>query len=171
MLHVLWIFLISFIVLMVELWATKFSLLIPGGFFIAFYAGLSYGRNRGLLCGVLVCATVETILGRQVSSIILFLPLVIYISWYHRLGDRNSIFFQALSGFWLGLVYNLFLFLVQYPSPALLYHFSFRILTTCIAGAVGTALLFPIGIAIFDNISKSADLKLFCKSREHVYLR
>lgn len=104
MFRLMWLFLVCFLCLGLELGLAQYGLLFPGALFAAFYLGLAFGLGRGVACGLVVAVVAEILLARRTTIVPLFAPLWVFLLVFGRFGDRLSRVNQALAG--LGLAWG-----------------------------------------------------------------
>ncbi len=104
----LWIFVVCFTAVMVEILCCNMGIILPGALFVSYYVMVCHGIPIGAVAGAAACVVVEVALGRPFTAMPLLLPLVALGYFWRHYGDRRSMVPQALSGILIGITYALF---------------------------------------------------------------
>ena len=100
-----WIGLIMFLSLGLELWLAPLGVAVPATFICGFYFTLAYGWRRVLPYLAVYSVLLELALGRRFPVMLLSCFLVAFgASIWRRYGNLKSIFPQLVPGFCVGLV-------------------------------------------------------------------
>jgi hypothetical protein len=105
-LECLWIFAVTFVIVLLEVFASRWELLFPGALFACFYVVVSHGRFAGLIAGALAVTAVEILLVREMT----LLPLIPFevLGAYHwaREGERHDLIVQVIPCGLLALIHG-----------------------------------------------------------------
>lgn len=104
LLRLCWMLVTCFLVLWLEILLSRLSVIFPAGLFVALYFGLAMGVRRGVACGLLTGMASEIILGRSFTGMPLFVPMVLFLVYFRKWGDRTSSINHALAGMALSMI-------------------------------------------------------------------
>ncbi len=163
MLRFYWLFLICFVLLVLEFLLSTWSVIFPTAIFAAFYIGLAFGPRRGMLCGAMVGVVSEVMFARQITVLPLLLPFVFFLIVFRKFGNRHSVINHAVAGLGLSSTYAAYFLVLEnihflhgwslLSGPSAVWLF--------VLGGLPGLFIFPGLIWLFDTLAEKMQIERF----------
>jgi hypothetical protein len=165
----LWIFAVTFLCVVLEIVACRWSLLFPGALFACFYVVVSHGRLAGIIAGALAVTAVEIVLARDLT-LLPVVPFVMIAAYYWaREGERHAVVVQVIPCAFLALIHSA-AYRVGDPlaagilnPPKIASIASIVLIHSAIA-----AVLLPLVVLVYDWAAQHLDLPRFRRAKRPV---
>ncbi len=166
MIKIIWIFIVAFLCVMIEITGCNQGIFIPGVLFLCFYLVVCYNILTGAAVATCACLATEIFLGRSTTALPLLVPLVFYAQFWRLAGYRRSLAPQSISGVLIGVVYLTYSIVMPRlsNSETLIPNISAFIVFIGVTSII-SALGFPLLLAFLDFCSARIDLSLFQTKR------
>jgi hypothetical protein len=166
MLQFSWSLILTMIVILLELVAIDYGVMLPGAFLICFYLAVSKHWMYGLVFGAMTALSVEIISGRSGTVLPLLLVVAAASALWRRYGDRRYFLTQVLPGTILGLLYAAYVVVVENLAPGVGLTLPLRnTVTLIVSGAVLGAVATPLLMFNFDVGAGLIGLNMFRHKR------
>lgn len=163
MFRLMWLFLLCFLFLCLELGLAQYDILFPAALFTAFYLGLAFGLGTGVVCGLVVAVVAEILLARSTTILPLFAPFWVFLLVFGRFGDRLSLVNQALAG--LGLAWGQAGYYLLFENLHLGAGWCLlsgpHVVTLFLKAGIAGTVLAPLLIAGLDFLAERVEVELF----------
>ena len=169
MIHLIYIFLLLFISIFIELLFGSFSVIVPSVALLVYYLTMIYNLKAGIILAIISGFILDALYGRSllISPVSFSVISIFSVFWLHK-GVVSSIHLQMLPGSVISFIYTFPMLAINYflyESGFILFFINILVLLiTVILGAI----LLPIMILILDFINIKLKINLYIDSKKRL---